>query len=132
MNRAPLTDEEQRRRAAALHQYALATQPSSTAPKNNASNDLQSKTAGLSPIEQWQIELAREGHEGRGIDALNRILLDVKSQFAGSDADLLAAVDEIRDCAERHLVQHEPKTVDAIFRAVFPNRTARSMQSRST
>jgi hypothetical protein len=121
MNRAPLTDEEQRRRAAALHQYALATQPSSTAPKNNASNDLQSKTAGLSPIEQWQIELAREGHEGRGIDALNRILLDVKSQFAGSDADLLPAVDEIRDCAERHLVQHEPKTVDAIFRAVFPN-----------
>jgi hypothetical protein len=94
MNRAPLTVEEQRRRATALHQHALATKPSSTAPKNNASNDLLSKTASLSPIEQLQIELARESHEGRGIDALNRILLDVKSQFAGSDADLLAAVDE--------------------------------------
>jgi putative DNA primase/helicase len=121
MNRAPLTVEEQQRRAAALHQHALATQPSSTAPKNTASDDLQSETAALSPIEQWQIELAREAHEGRGIDALNRILLNVKSQITGSDADLLAAVDKIRDCAERHLVQHEPETVDAIFRAAFPS-----------
>jgi putative DNA primase/helicase len=121
MNRAPLTVEEQRRRAAALHQHAQATQPSSTVPKNKASNDLQSKTAGLSPIEQWQIELAREAHEGRGVDALHRILLNIKCQLAGNDVNLLAAVDEIRECAERHLVQHEPQTVDAIFRTVFPN-----------
>jgi MoxR-like ATPase len=90
--------------------------------ENSISNGLQSAgTAGPSAIEQWQAELAREAHEGRGIDALNRILLDVKSQLAGSDVDLLAAVDEIRDCAERHLVQHESETIDAIFRAVFPN-----------
>ena len=108
MNRASVTVEEQQCRALTLHQ-------------NNASNDLQSKMAGLSLIEQWEIEMAREAHEGRGIDALNRILLNVKRQFTGSDADLLVAVDEIRDCADRHLIQHEPETVDAIFRAAFPN-----------
>jgi hypothetical protein len=78
------------------------------------------QVSGISAIERWQAELARETHEGRGIDALRRILSAIKGELEDDEAGLLAAVDEMRDCAERHLTAHDSETVDAIFRAVFP------------
>jgi len=73
----------------------------------------------LSPIEQWQTELAREAHEGRGIDALCKILENVKTQYADDDIQMSSVIDDMRACAERHLTAHDSETVDAIFSAVF-------------
>jgi hypothetical protein len=69
----------------------------------------------------WQVEIARETQQGHGIDALHRILLAVRNRFAGDEIGLLAAIDEMRDCADRHLMEHNYETVEAIFRAVFPS-----------
>jgi hypothetical protein len=64
-------------------------------------------------------ELAREAHEGRGLDALPRILLTIKRHFAGNQEGLLAAVDEMRDCADRHMPKCDPAEIDAIFQSAF-------------
>ena len=72
-------------------------------------------------IELWQAEIAREAQQGHGIDALHTILLAVKSRFAGDETGLFAAIDEMRDCADRHLTEYNYETVEAIFRAVFPS-----------
>jgi Protein of unknown function (DUF3631) len=74
----------------------------------------------MDAVTLWQGELAREAQEGRGIDTLHKILSAIKNAYAQDEVALLSAVDEIRDCAERHLTQHSHNTVDAIFRAVFP------------
>jgi hypothetical protein len=77
-------------------------------------------SSGPSAIELWQAELAREARESHGLDTLRRILEVIKGEFGNDDVGLLAAVDEMRDCAGRHLTAHDAETVDAIFRAVFP------------
>jgi putative DNA primase/helicase len=74
----------------------------------------------IDPITAWQTELACEAEDGGGIDALYKILSAIKNAYAQDDVALLSAVDEMRDCADRHLTKHSHDTVDAIFRAVFP------------
>ena len=111
--RAPLTSEETARRAKVL--AGLNTPPS--APTVTASD----RPAALPPIVAWQVELAREMAAGRGIDALREILTHIKEHFASDEPGLLSAIDEMRECAARHLSPpHEYQTVEAIFDAVFP------------
>ena len=76
---------------------------------------------GSTEIEKLQSRLAVEAHNGRGIDALHSILLAIRERFAGDETGLLAAIDEMRDCADRHLTEHNCETVEAIFSAVFPS-----------
>jgi len=68
----------------------------------------------------WQAALARETIEDRGIDALYRILCAIITQYSNDETRLLFAIDEMRDCADRHLLtKHETQTIHAIFRAAF-------------
>ncbi len=116
LGRIPLTDAELARRAKALIQ---STAPFPASGNANASIDAANEEAPTN-LELCQAELAREAAEGRGIDALYRILSTIKSQCADDEACLLAAIDGMKNCAERHLIEHDYETVDAIFRAVFP------------
>jgi putative DNA primase/helicase len=69
----------------------------------------------------WQIRLAKETASGRGIDALQEILAEIKAHYVSDDIGLMVALDEMRDCAERHLCpQHDFETVAAIFDAICP------------
>jgi hypothetical protein len=68
-----------------------------------------------------QAKLANEARAGRGIDALTKILAEVKTHYADDEMGLLSAIDEMRQCATRHLVPpHEEETVETIFNAMFP------------
>jgi putative DNA primase/helicase len=82
-------------------------------------DDAQVEVLKPSPIERWVGELAKEAYEGRGLDALPRILLTIKRHFAGDQEELLAAVNEVRGCADRHLAECDPEEIDATFQAVF-------------
>jgi hypothetical protein len=103
--------------------------PTATAPIRAAVNSrgdemnaegTQARALEPSQIELWQAELARDANNGHGIDALHRILLAVKSHYTGDEASMLLAIDEIRDCVQRHLAHHDYAAIDAIFRVVFP------------
>jgi Protein of unknown function (DUF3631) len=74
-----------------------------------------------SPIDRWIGELARGAYEGRGLDALPRILLTIKQHFADDQEGLLAALNEVRGCADRHLAERDPEEIDATFQAAFPD-----------
>jgi putative DNA primase/helicase len=69
----------------------------------------------------WQGEIARDAQQGRGIDALQRVLSELKKEFGADDVFLLRALYDLRRCADRHLsTHHEPETINSIFQAVFP------------
>jgi hypothetical protein len=69
----------------------------------------------------WQGEIAREAQQGRGIDALQRVLSELKKEFGVDDAFLFPAIDELQKCADRHLSDHhELETISCIFQAIFP------------
>jgi Protein of unknown function (DUF3631) len=69
----------------------------------------------------WQGEIAREAAQGRGIDALRRVLSELKKKFGTDEAFLLTAIGDLQHCADRHLSEsHEPETIDTIFEALFP------------
>jgi hypothetical protein len=73
-------------------------------------------------ITLWQGEIAREARRGHGIDALHRVLSELKKAFAAEQAFLIPALGEVRQCADRHLSErHAPETIDAIFEAIFPD-----------
>jgi len=81
------------------------------------------KTADLPPIVAWQVQLAREAAAGRGIDALRLILTELKQHYAADreESALLDAIQQLSDCAHRHLREHhESATIEAIFDGVFP------------
>ena len=69
----------------------------------------------------WQAEIARDAQQGRGIDALRRVLSELKTKFAADEAFLFRAIDDLRECADRHLSDsHDSETINAIFEAIFP------------
>jgi len=73
------------------------------------------------PVIGWRSRLAKEAASGHGIDALPEILIEIKEHYVGDDAGLRTAVDEMYDCAERHLCpQHKSETVAVIFDGTFP------------
>lgn len=73
-------------------------------------------------LELWHAEIAREAQLGRGIDALHRILSEVKKTLGEDEELLFLAIDDLRQCADRHLSEkHAPETISAIFEALFPN-----------
>ena len=73
------------------------------------------------PVIGWRSRLAKEAASGHGIDALPEILIEIKEHYVGDDAGLRTAVDEMYDCAERHLCpQHKIETVAVIFDGIFP------------
>jgi hypothetical protein len=113
--------------------------PATAAPTRVAINDrddkknaegAQARVLEPSQIDRWHAELAREASNGRGIDALRRILSTLQSRYADDEAGMLDAIDAMRDCAERHLDKHECETIDAIFRAVF-SELSRSLDDRA-
>jgi putative DNA primase/helicase len=70
----------------------------------------------------WQGELAREAQQGNGIDALHRVLCELKKNFGTDEAFLLPAISELKQCADRQLSEsHEPELINAIFAAIFPD-----------
>jgi putative DNA primase/helicase len=113
--RAPLTSEERARRNAALARSTALT------PATNYGN----VAVQLSPIEEWQVELAREAKAGRGIDTLAKILLQIKEYHAADadEDDLSDAIQKMTECANRHLDNHDLGTIDAIFEGIFPSKT---------
>jgi hypothetical protein len=73
-------------------------------------------------IQKWQSTLAVAAQNGRGLDALHAILLDLRERFAADESGKLAAIDEMRECAERHLAEHHDcEMIETIFRGVFPS-----------
>jgi len=76
----------------------------------------------LSPVEAWQVELAREASAGRGIDALPRILTAIKDYYAADkdENNLLDAIQQMSECAHRHLREYNSTTIETIFNGVFP------------
>ena len=77
-------------------------------------------SGGLPPIVAWQAELAREAAAGRGIDALQLILTSIRDRYADDEAKLLDAIQEINECAHRHLRDHHDyATIELQFDAVF-------------
>jgi hypothetical protein len=71
----------------------------------------------------WQEEIAREAKQGRGIDALKRVLSELKKEFGADEAFLFRAVDELQKCTARHLSElHYPETIHALFEAAFLDR----------
>src|SRR6516165_9400381 len=73
------------------------------------------------PVIGWRSRLAKEAASGHGIDALPEILIEIKEHYVGDDAGLIAALEEMYNCAERHLCpQHKIETVAAIFDGIFP------------
>jgi Protein of unknown function (DUF3631) len=75
----------------------------------------------LSPLEKWQTELAREAAAGRGIDALSLILSELKEYYARDQngGDLQDTIQQMNDCAHRHLEGYNFATIEAIFDGVF-------------
>ena len=74
----------------------------------------------MPPIVAWQAELAREAAAGRGIDALQLILTSIRDRYADDEAKLLDAIQEINECAHRHLRDHHDyATIELQFDAVF-------------
>ena len=72
---------------------------------------------------RWQAEIAREAQQAHGIDALQRVLSELKVKFAADELFTFRAVDELRQCAERHLSElHYPETIHALFEAAFLGR----------
>lgn len=73
-------------------------------------------------LASWQAEIAREAQQGHGIDALHRVLSELKKEFAAEEAFLLPAIGELQQCADRHLSEiHAPEIINAIFEAIFPD-----------
>jgi Protein of unknown function (DUF3631) len=69
----------------------------------------------------WQAKIAREAEQQGGIDALHRVLSELKRKFGTNQEFLLRAIDDIRGCADRHLSEsHKPETIDTIFAGIFP------------
>ena len=74
---------------------------------------------------RWQAKIAREARQGRGINALHEVLSVLKEEFGGDEVFLLRAVDELQQCADRHLSElHYPETIHALFETAFPDRSA--------
>jgi hypothetical protein len=70
----------------------------------------------------WQGEIAREAQQGRGIDALQRVLSKLRKEFKTDEVFLFRAIDDVQRCADRHLSErHEPETINSIFQAIFPD-----------
>jgi putative DNA primase/helicase len=116
-HRTPLTANEIERRAKALARSkvkAEANGSASAAAAPTLEDELQIQ------IYLWQAELAQQAREGRGLDALPKILSTIRTQYADREDHLSRAMIELRDCADRHLEEHESATIDAIFLAVFP------------
>ena len=116
-HRTLLTANEIERRAKDLAHSRLKAEPNGSA----------SAAAAPTPEDEfqiqvylWQAELARETRDGRGLDALPKILSTIKTQYADREDRLSRAVTELRDCADRHLGELEDAAVEAIFQAVFP------------
>jgi Protein of unknown function (DUF3631) len=106
--RAELTSEEIARRRQVLAEL--------NAPPPTAA-------AEMTPIAKWQTDLAKEAKAGRGIDTLQQILMEIKQYHAADkyESDLLDAIQQMSDCAHRHLSEyHQTATIEAIFAAVFP------------
>jgi hypothetical protein len=76
----------------------------------------------MSHLEEWQVDLAREAAAGRGIDALSRILTEIRDRYAanGDEGGLADAIQQINDCAYRHLTDYKSETIETIFNGVFP------------
>jgi hypothetical protein len=86
-----------------------------------ASNAREDSVTAEKRLALWQAEIAREAQQGRGIDALQRVLFELKKEFGADDAFLFPAIGELQKCADRHLSDHhEPETINSIFQAIFP------------
>ena len=71
----------------------------------------------------WQGEIAREAQQGHGLDALQRALSELKVKFGADELFTFRAVDELQQCADRHLSElHYPETIHALFEAAFLDR----------
>ena len=96
----------------------------SKAPEFNAAIDDQGESS-LEPEKQlalWQGEIAREAQQGRGIDALQRVLSKLKKEFGTDEAFLFRAIDDLQQCAVRHLSGHyATEIIISIFGAIFPD-----------
>jgi hypothetical protein len=69
----------------------------------------------------WQAEIAREAQKGRGIEALHKVLSELRKKFESDEAFLFPAIDNLHQCADRHLSESRgPEIIDAIFEAIFP------------
>ncbi len=90
----------------------------------NTATDDQGESS-LEPEKQllgWQGEIARDAQQGHGIDALQRVLSEVKNKFGVDQAFLFHAIDDLQQCANRHLSGHyATEIITSIFGAIFPN-----------
>ena len=74
----------------------------------------------LPSLVRWTAELAKELASGRGIDALLRIRTEIKAQYGDDEAKLLDAIQEINECAHRHLRDHHKYAmIELLFDTIF-------------